>query len=55
MRPDCLKYDNCSIPIRPCDDDCPDLVTVEEGKHPFAEEENRGCSELHFKQDMREI
>jgi hypothetical protein len=22
MRPDCLKYDNCSIPIRLCDDDC---------------------------------
>lgn len=35
MRPDCLKYDNCSIPIKQCDDDCPDLVTVDEGKHPL--------------------
>jgi hypothetical protein len=41
MRPDCLKYDNCSIPIRLCDDDCPDLVTAEEGKHPFEDEADR--------------
>lgn len=38
MRPDCLKYDNCSIPIRLCDDDCSDLVTVDEDKHPFENE-----------------
>ena len=38
MRPDCLKYDNCSIPIRLCDDDCFDLVTVDEDKHPFENE-----------------
>ncbi len=55
MRPDCLKYDNCLIPIRLCDDDCSDLVTVDEGKHPFEEKEDRGCAELHFKQDMGEI
>ena len=55
MRPDCLKYDNCSIPIRLCDDDCSDLMTAEEGINPFTEEEDRGCNELHFKQDMGEL
>ncbi len=36
MRPDCLKYDNCSIPIRLCDDDCSDLVTVDDDRpHPL--------------------
>ena len=52
MRPDCLKYDNCSIPIRLCDDDCPDLVTVEEGTHPF-EEEDRGDYLLEVERDKQ--
>lgn len=55
MRPDCLKYDNCSIPIRLCDDDCSDLVTVDEGINPFDCVEDNGCRELHFKKDMGEI
>ena len=44
MRPDCLKYNNCLIPIRLCDDDCPDLVTVEEGKHPFEDDSEQADS-----------
>lgn len=55
MRPDCLKYDNCRLPCELCNDDCSDLVTVEEGINPFDEEENIGCEKLHFKQDMGEI
>lgn len=55
MRPDCLKYDHCLIPRKLCDDDCLDLVTVEEGKHPFEDDEDRGCDKLHFRQDMGEI
>jgi len=26
-----------------------------EGKHPFEDEEDKGCAEYHFKKDMGEI
>jgi hypothetical protein len=52
MRPECLKYDGCRLPVDLCNSDCSDLVTAEEGINPFAEAEDRGCAELHFKQDM---
>lgn len=53
MRSDCLKYDNCSIPIRLCDDDCPDLVTVEEGINPFEDEADRADYLLERNRDKR--
>lgn len=53
MRPDCLKYDNCSIPIRLCDDDCSDLVTVEEGKHPFEDAGDRADYLYEMEKDRR--
>jgi hypothetical protein len=53
MRPDCLKYDNCSIPIRLCDDDCSDLLTVEEVKHPFEDEGEQGDYLLERERDKK--
>ncbi len=53
MRPDCLKYDTCSIPIRLCDEDCPDLVTADEGKHPFEDEADRGDYLLEMERDKQ--
>ncbi len=54
MRPDCLKHDSCSIPIRLCDDDCPDLVTVEEGPHPL-DDSGQADYLRDMKRDMGEI
>jgi hypothetical protein len=38
MRPDCLKFNWCHIPIRLCDDDCSDLDLPEEGRHPLEDD-----------------
>ena len=52
MKTDCNKYEDCQIPIRLCDEYCDDY---DNSINPLEEDENKGCAELHFKQDMGEI
>ena len=53
MKSDCIKLEDCLLPFRLCNDDCPDYEPKQ--INPLEEEADRGCEEYHTKKDMGEI
>ncbi|MCK5609991.1 hypothetical protein KAR91_49415 [Candidatus Pacearchaeota archaeon] len=53
MKTDCIFYNGCYLPKDSCNDNC--WRYDKEGKHPFEDDEDRGCEEYHMRKDMGEI